>query len=297
MQRQVAPRLLAACGAVPTALSLAMFLCCDSQACCRSSAGEDMQREVAPRLLAFWAHFQAAGGAARTALSVRDLLAWARFISAAAPDVGLLPAYAHGAYLVLLDGIGLGLGMPLEVCFRSLGLQLLIQCQWTAAVRTNIRQDVRQRASLVRRGARWGVSPHAATARTHLQPHAFQSGSCSLHLVQLLQAAHALRARCHAFLLRQLPPELASAAAAAAGYAPPSSLAPEHPPGRWGLGSFTIERGPEAPAGAPGCIQTAFTGMKLKINQWRSTSIFEIEKLKGHLPGRWAWAPPPSSAA
>ncbi len=78
-----------------------------------------MQREVAPRLLAFWRHFQESGGAARTALSVRDLLAWARFVAAAAPDVGLLPAYAHGAYLVLLDGIGLGLGMPVEVRQRE----------------------------------------------------------------------------------------------------------------------------------------------------------------------------------
>lgn len=78
-----------------------------------------MQREVAPRLLAFWRHFQESGGAARTALSVRDLLAWARFVAAAAPDVDLLPAYAHGAYLVLLDGIGLGLGMPVEVRQRE----------------------------------------------------------------------------------------------------------------------------------------------------------------------------------
>ena len=74
-----------------------------------------MQREVAPRLLAFWRHFQEAGAAARTALSIRDLLAWAHFVATAAPAIGLLPAYAHGAYLVLLDGIGLGLGMPHEV--------------------------------------------------------------------------------------------------------------------------------------------------------------------------------------
>ena len=74
-----------------------------------------MRREVAPRLLAFWRHFQEAGAAACTALSIRDLLAWAHFVATAAPAIGLLPAYAHGAYLVLLDGIGLGLGMPHEV--------------------------------------------------------------------------------------------------------------------------------------------------------------------------------------
>ena len=38
-----------------------------------AAVGEDMQREVAPRLLAFWQHFHAAGGAARTALSVRSM--------------------------------------------------------------------------------------------------------------------------------------------------------------------------------------------------------------------------------
>jgi len=62
------------------------------------------------------------------------------------------------------------------------------------------------------------------------------------------QAVHAMRARCHAFLLQQLPHEMADAAAAAAGYMPPSPAPP--PPGRWGLGAFTIERGPEPPAGA-----------------------------------------------
>jgi len=38
-----------------------------------------------------------------------------RFINAAAPHIGTEAAYAHGAHLVLLDGIGLGVGMPLQV--------------------------------------------------------------------------------------------------------------------------------------------------------------------------------------
>ena len=67
-----------------------------------------------PRLLSFWRFFsQRVNG--RTALSVRDLLAWARFVAAAVPAVGLLSAYAHGAHLVILDGVGLGLGMPAQV--------------------------------------------------------------------------------------------------------------------------------------------------------------------------------------
>ena len=46
---------------------------------------------------------------------MRDLLAWAGFINATAPQLGVLAAYAHGAHLVLLDGIGLGVGLSAEV--------------------------------------------------------------------------------------------------------------------------------------------------------------------------------------
>ena len=70
---------------------------------------------VAPRLLEFWQFFHTRAGTAKAVLSVRDLLAWAHFVNVAAPSIGALPAYAHGAHLVLLDGIGLGEGMPLEV--------------------------------------------------------------------------------------------------------------------------------------------------------------------------------------
>lgn len=47
--------------------------------------------------------------------AVRDLLAWAGFIAVTHSQLGLLPAYAHGAHLVLLDGIGLGVGLSAEV--------------------------------------------------------------------------------------------------------------------------------------------------------------------------------------
>lgn len=59
------------------------------------------------------------------ATTVRDLLAWVGFINAAAPQLGVLPAYAHGAHLVLLDGIGLGVGLSAEVRCRGLGLGVL----------------------------------------------------------------------------------------------------------------------------------------------------------------------------
>ena len=79
-------------------------------------ADEGVRQALSGRMLAFWASFrEAAGPVAAGALSVRDLLAWARFISTAAPRIGAFPAYAHGAHLVLLDGIGLGAGVPSEV--------------------------------------------------------------------------------------------------------------------------------------------------------------------------------------
>ena len=56
-----------------------------------------------------------AGSAARSSLTVRDIIAWAEFCvtAVASGACQLLPweAYAHGAYLTLLDGLGLGLGM------------------------------------------------------------------------------------------------------------------------------------------------------------------------------------------
>ncbi len=71
---------------------------------------------MAGRLLDFWRFFRgSAGSAAGGALSVRDLLAWAGFVNATAPRIGALAAYAHGAHLVLLDGIGLGISLPAEV--------------------------------------------------------------------------------------------------------------------------------------------------------------------------------------
>ena len=84
-------------------------------------ADAKLRAEVSERLLQFWQFFrQHAGPVAGAALSVRDLLSWAGFINTAAPSIGALPAYAHGAHLTLLDGIGLGAGLPSEVRCRSL---------------------------------------------------------------------------------------------------------------------------------------------------------------------------------
>jgi len=89
------------------------------------SADAAVANQVVDLLLDFWQFFHAKAGAAKSVLSVRDLLAWAGFINTAAPHLGALAAYAHGAHLVLLDGIGLGIGMPLEVGCLSLGCKRL----------------------------------------------------------------------------------------------------------------------------------------------------------------------------
>ena len=66
-------------------------------------------------MLGFWQFFKQHAGQAKSTLSVRDLLAWASFINSAAESIGPIKAYIHGAQLGLLDGIGLGIGMPVEV--------------------------------------------------------------------------------------------------------------------------------------------------------------------------------------
>lgn len=78
---------------------------------------DGLRQLVTERLLAFWAFFKRAAGPAKAILSIRDLLNWVHFITTTAGKLGTLAAYAHGAHLVLLDGIGLGIGLPTEVWF------------------------------------------------------------------------------------------------------------------------------------------------------------------------------------
>ncbi len=68
----------------------------------------------------------AVGAAAHSSLTVRDVIAWAVFCVGAVHS-GKLPlweAYVHGAYLTLLDGLGLGLGLP-----EAVSLQLRAACE------------------------------------------------------------------------------------------------------------------------------------------------------------------------
>lgn len=85
----------------------------------RLNAGQDTRQHITPRLLSFWQQFHKASTGAIATLTVRDLLAWATFIDVATPVMGALAAYAHGAYLVLLDGIGLGLGVTPKVSYAA----------------------------------------------------------------------------------------------------------------------------------------------------------------------------------
>ena len=94
---------------------------------CARRIPEPELKPFAGHLARFWEFYRSAAGrgAARAALGVRDLVAWAQFLRAAAAGTGsaasgcarrLEPAeaFAHGAYLTLLDGLGLGLGLPEE---------------------------------------------------------------------------------------------------------------------------------------------------------------------------------------
>ncbi|GBG67612.1 hypothetical protein CBR_g742 [Chara braunii] len=69
---------------------------------------------LAEPLLDFWQWFHHLQGGGK-ALSVRDILAWVTYINVAALTIGRAAAYVHGACLVLLDGIGLGMGVSEEV--------------------------------------------------------------------------------------------------------------------------------------------------------------------------------------
>jgi hypothetical protein len=94
---------------------------------------------VVPRLLAFWAMFtRQADKTGKHSLSVRDLLAWADFVNHVGRSMDPLLAYAHGAHLVILDGLGLGGGSSMEVlvqvradCEAFLFSQLPVSLQTT----------------------------------------------------------------------------------------------------------------------------------------------------------------------
>jgi midasin len=83
---------------------------------------------LADPMLQFWQWFQHHHETGRL-LSVRDLLAWIMYINVAEADIGKKAAFIHGAFLVLLDGIGFGMGLSSEAAkqLKSKCLEHLFQ--------------------------------------------------------------------------------------------------------------------------------------------------------------------------
>lgn len=63
---------------------------------------------LADPLLNFWKWFHSMETGRM--LTVRDLLSWTTFVNTTEKDIGMDSAFIHGAFLVLLDGLGLGSG-------------------------------------------------------------------------------------------------------------------------------------------------------------------------------------------
>ena len=97
---------------------LASTICSDVWNVC-ACVDPEVSAKVLQPMLSFWQYFKSEAGQLKTMLSVRDLLAWAAFINLSAKKIGPMGAFFHGVELVLLDGIGLGTGMSLEVCAPS----------------------------------------------------------------------------------------------------------------------------------------------------------------------------------
>lgn len=125
---------------------------------------ENLRALIVPRMVGFWRFFKEnALNLARQAFSIRDLLAWAQFITLTAHSIGVLASYVHGAHLTLLDGVGLGVGLSVETAeaVRSICLQFL------AAQLPDTERDMVFKASgsisneLLESGMqdKWGIAP------------------------------------------------------------------------------------------------------------------------------------------
>jgi midasin len=91
---------------------------------------------TAPLLLQFWSWYHATLTLpGKSPLTLRDVLAWCLFVCQAAPLLGPVPAYLHGAFLVVIDGQGLGggVGPAAAKALRAACVAFLVQ-QAPAAV-------------------------------------------------------------------------------------------------------------------------------------------------------------------
>ncbi|RMZ52645.1 hypothetical protein APUTEX25_000764 [Auxenochlorella protothecoides] len=121
---------------------------------------------VTQPLIDFWTFFnQEISASVRQALSMRDLMAWVEFINLTTPGLGAMLAYAHGAELILLDGLGLGVGLPIEVSSqltatcRTFLLQQLSPEVTASLSQASQQPAMQRRAHPVTNHEQWGTVP------------------------------------------------------------------------------------------------------------------------------------------
>ncbi|KAI5058508.1 hypothetical protein GOP47_0026678 [Adiantum capillus-veneris] len=86
---------------------------------------DHIQPVLTDPLLNFWKWYQEQD--IRRGLTVRDLLSWIHFVNTVGGEIGKICACIHGAFLVLLDGISLGLSNESVRSLRKQCLDFLLQ--------------------------------------------------------------------------------------------------------------------------------------------------------------------------
>lgn len=148
-------------------------------------------------------HVPSAGGSRVFQLTLRDLHSWLAFMGATLSQPSTITpweAYAHGACLVLLDGLGLGMGLSHETCERirkgaakeisshapSLERSLVDSVLWPN------RNSPTQRRKDVHRDNFFGISPFFIPMGLHVPPSkisfALEAPTTQSNLVRVLRA-------------------------------------------------------------------------------------------------------------
>jgi midasin len=125
---------------------------------------EELRQLMTPLLLQFWAYYKShVAATARQVLSVRDLLTWIEFVNCTAHLVNPYIAFAHGAHVAFLDGIGLGVGLSEEAsitlrsrCMQFLTGQLPYDVQQEVQVALSLKDSV---PNISEAGNKWGLTP------------------------------------------------------------------------------------------------------------------------------------------
>jgi midasin len=83
-------------------------------------SSDEIDESVIDKMLRVWQFLfdnavESLEGQKKQFLSIRDLVAWADFISLKSGDLGVNAAFGHGAYLVFQDGFGVGTGIDFQV--------------------------------------------------------------------------------------------------------------------------------------------------------------------------------------